>query len=168
MNQQNIFKKTIILIAKSITILSISYIGLFLLVFIFLMSYLILGSLFLTTPSLEKAKDSVWTISHYKLPNSFQLKYSRSEFWGSSMCYVFSYPEGYYTISNSNYNYLNQKKIMMMKILNIVLKLKSLISKDVIDLFLSSIKIKFHYLKNIIITMNMVEERKFLLMTEII
>jgi hypothetical protein len=71
--------------------------------------YLLLGPIFFSTPNLKEAIDSVRTISQYNLPESFELKYSKTEFWGSSMCFVFKYPEGYYTTS-TQYNYLNQKK----------------------------------------------------------
>ena len=105
---KNLFGKIIIFISKLISFLFISYIALFLSIFIFLLSYSIFDSIFFTTPNLEKAKDAVWTISHYQLSNSFTLKYSRADFWGNSMCYVFSYPKKYFSVFDEHH-YLNQK-----------------------------------------------------------
>ena len=109
-NLKNISLKTIILMTRFIVISCVSYIGLFLSILIFLLSYSILGPIFFTTPNLEKAKDAVWTISRYKLSSSFQLKYSRADFWGNSMCYVFSYPKKYFSVFDEHH-YLNQKKV---------------------------------------------------------
>lgn len=105
---KSILKKISIFIIKLIAILYVSYIGLFLSGFVFLVSYSILGPIFFTTPNLEKAKDAVWTISRYKLSSSFQLKYSKADFWGNSMCYVFSYPKRYFSVFDEHH-YLNQR-----------------------------------------------------------
>ena len=50
--------------------------------------------------------------SKYKLPESFKLVYAKrhGKLLSSNYCFVFDYPERYYAISNSKFNYLNQRK----------------------------------------------------------
>ncbi|MEL6581085.1 MAG: hypothetical protein AAFQ14_15160 [Cyanobacteria bacterium J06621_12] len=50
--------------------------------------------------------------SKYKLPESFELVYAKrhGKLFSSNYCFVFNYPEGFYTIYNSKFNYLNQRK----------------------------------------------------------
>jgi hypothetical protein len=75
-----------------------------------LISFVILSIIFPSSPNKTEAIELTATISDDYLPESFELVYSKQymEVLSSNMCFVFNYPEGYYPISKSKFNYLNQ------------------------------------------------------------
>lgn len=72
--------------------------------------FIILSTIFPSSPNKTKSIELTATISQNYLPESFELVYSKQymEVLSSNMCFVFNYPEGYYPISKRKFNYLNQ------------------------------------------------------------
>ena len=108
MKPKNIFRALIIISFKLGLGLVSAYVGLFISLLIFLVFY----SIFPSSPNKDKAIKTTGVISNYYLPKSFKLVYSRKKWVSSSnnICFIFSYPKGYYSIYNDRYNYINQNK----------------------------------------------------------
>jgi hypothetical protein len=72
--------------------------------------FVIFSTIFPSSPKKAEAIELTATISNNYLPESFELVYSKQymEILSSNMCFVFHYPEGYYSASKSKFNYLNQ------------------------------------------------------------
>ena len=82
------------------------------LVLFLLILYVFFATIFPSSPDKEKAIELLKVMSYYDLPASSKIVYSKhyQDILSSNVCFVFKYQEGYYNVSASKFNYLNQSK----------------------------------------------------------
>lgn len=107
-------KKIAYLFTGLISILVFSYVGLILVIGLPILIYILWAITFPATPNLKEAKELLAEMSYPDIysSSSFNLIYSKhyKDLLSSNVCFVFSYPEGYYDISQARHNYLNQNQ----------------------------------------------------------
>lgn len=111
MSENNIFRKTKVIVSKIILGIIGTYVGFSLLVIISFVIVLIWSSIFPSRPNIAESTRLAMVISNHRLPQPSKLIYSRRKgLLSHNMCFVFSYLKGHFAILNNQYNYSNQNR----------------------------------------------------------